>query len=294
MKKAIVYCAGNNFAQYYERIIKHYEIVALTDSDQAKWGKTVMGKHLITPPDCTAAVDSDVVFIASDREDIICHLSEKAKMLWPNHEVESILSVLISRLSWDSIDKPIEWSDNRRNRIFIEGGNYINHFYFSIYGDDNTIRIGKNVHVKGSLSVIAYGDGNSLEIGAETSFVDTIINLGEGGTVSIGRDSMFASGIELFQYENHPIFDVTLGKRINQSECISIGNHVWVGRNATLMGGFAIGNNGIVGAGCVSSSQFGNNVCIGGNPARIIRENVTWGREALGLYEINDIDDLRI
>ena len=39
---------------------------------------------------------------------------------------------------------------------------------------------------------------------------------------------MLSSGIEFFQYEWHPIFDSVTGKRINKSEDIVIGDHVWI------------------------------------------------------------------
>ena len=50
------------------------------------------------------------------------------------------------------------------------------------------------------------------------------------------------------------------------------------------MSGFSIGEGSIIGKGAISSSKFEENCIIAGNPAKVIRKNVTWGREAVG-YE---------
>ncbi len=292
-KKAAVYCAGNNFVQYYNRIMKAYDICVLIDSAPERWGSTVMG-HKVISPDEVIINGMDLVFIASDRADIVESITIKINELWPGKLVESIRTSLISAKSFDELHEKCVWTDKLGNRFENVGGDRIGKLDISIHGCDNRIVIEKGVMVRDNLTVLIFGDNNTLTIGEGTSIIDAVLDVGEGGTITVGKDCMISTGVEFFQYEFHPIFDCDTGKRINQSENIVIGDHVWIGRNASLMGGFAIGNNGIVGAGSVSSSQFWNSVCIGGNPARIIRENVTWGRETLGLYEINNIDDLRI
>lgn len=294
MKNAIIYCAGNNFLQYYDRIIKYYNIIALTDSDPQKWGEVLMGEYNVVNPECVDTCMAEVVFIASDRQEIIGQIERKVNKLWPNLSVESILSALISRVSWKSVIDPITWSDKLRNTVCIEGGNYINSIEICFFGFGNQIIIRSGVLVKDRLSVIAYGDGNVLDIGEKTSILNMVANIGEGGAIIIGKNCMFSSGIELFQFECHPIFDLGTKERINHSENITIGDHVWIGRNVALMGGFSVGEDSIIGFGSISSSKFDKKVCIAGSPAKVIRENVTWGREALGLYTITKMDDLRL
>ena len=50
-----------------------------------------------------------------------------------------------------------------------------------------------------------------------------------------------------------------------------IGNDCWIGGHATILPGVHLGNNVIVAAGAVVTRSFGDDVIIGGNPARIIR-----------------------
>lgn len=51
---------------------------------------------------------------------------------------------------------------------------------------------------------------------------------------------------------------------------VIIGNNVWIGRRAMFMPGSAVGSNVIVAAGAVVTKKFGDNLVIGGVPAKII------------------------
>ena len=52
---------------------------------------------------------------------------------------------------------------------------------------------------------------------------------------------------------------------------ISVGNNCFIGNSTILLPGVALGNNVVVAAGSVVTKSFGDDVVIGGNPARIIR-----------------------
>ena len=52
---------------------------------------------------------------------------------------------------------------------------------------------------------------------------------------------------------------------------IIIGNDVWVGANATIMGGIRIGNGAVIGAGAVVAKNIPPYAIAVGNPARIIK-----------------------
>ena len=55
---------------------------------------------------------------------------------------------------------------------------------------------------------------------------------------------------------------------------VVIGDNCWLGGHSTICPGVKLGNNVIVAAGSVVTKSFGDNVIIGGNPAKIIRENI--------------------
>lgn len=54
-----------------------------------------------------------------------------------------------------------------------------------------------------------------------------------------------------------------------------LGNNVILGANVSIIGGVRIGNNVTVGAGSVVVKDVPDNAVVGGNPARIIKYNVT-------------------
>jgi maltose O-acetyltransferase len=52
---------------------------------------------------------------------------------------------------------------------------------------------------------------------------------------------------------------------------IVIGNHVWIGANATVCQGVTIGNNVVIGAGAVVVKDVPDNTVVAGVPAKFIR-----------------------
>jgi acetyltransferase-like isoleucine patch superfamily enzyme len=56
---------------------------------------------------------------------------------------------------------------------------------------------------------------------------------------------------------------------------LTIGRKAWIGSGATIMGA-SIGAEAVVGAGSVVVHDVPDNVAVAGNPARMIRKNVSW------------------
>jgi acetyltransferase-like isoleucine patch superfamily enzyme len=57
---------------------------------------------------------------------------------------------------------------------------------------------------------------------------------------------------------------------------IIIGDNVWVGARATILKGATIGDGAIIAAGAVVTKDVPSRTIVGGNPARVIRENVSY------------------
>lgn len=60
-------------------------------------------------------------------------------------------------------------------------------------------------------------------------------------------------------------------KRISRKGQILIGNDVWIGNGATILGGVRIGNGGVVAAGSVVVKDVPPYAIVGGNPATVIK-----------------------
>ncbi len=73
----------------------------------------------------------------------------------------------------------------------------------------------------------------------------------------------------------HRIIDSTLKNNII-CESINIGNHVWIGCNVTILKGVNIGDNSIIAAGSIVNKDVPKNCLAGGNPARIIKKDISW------------------
>lgn len=57
----------------------------------------------------------------------------------------------------------------------------------------------------------------------------------------------------------------------NEFDQCNIGNDVWIGTNAIIMGGITIGNGAVIGAGAVVTKDVPPYAIVGGVPAKIIR-----------------------
>lgn len=89
--------------------------------------------------------------------------------------------------------------------------------------------------------------------------------------IYIGDYTIFAPGVKVISanhnkkdYNKH---DKTVGP-------IIIGKNCWLGANSIILPGVILGDNVIVAAGAVVTKSFPSNVIIGGNPAKIIKENL--------------------
>ena len=152
-----------------------------------------------------------------------------------------------------------------------------------IRGNNNKINIGEECRfVKGG-SLWIEDDGCEINIGDLTSFVSAHLAATESGSkISIGRDCMFAYDIDVRTGDSHSILDTESGKRINFAADVSIGNHVWVASHVIILKGVNILDGCIVGTGSVVTKSFEEkNVIYAGNPAKIVKKNVSWSRERL-------------
>ena len=111
------------------------------------------------------------------------------------------------------------------------------------------------------------------------------------GNIHIGDNCIFGANVTLRTCNGHHIFDYDTRERICRPESITIGKHVWIGKEVMLFGGASIGDGSIVGARSITSSEFGNNVMILGHPAKVIRESVIWSRDGEVNYNRDNLGE---
>ncbi len=89
--------------------------------------------------------------------------------------------------------------------------------------------------------------------------------------VRIGHSVMIGPAVQIYT-ATHPLEAKARNSGLEYAKPISIGNEVWIGGGAVICPGVTIGNGVVVGAGAVVTKDVPDNVFVGGNPAKIIRE----------------------
>lgn len=169
----------------------------------------------------------------------------------------------------------------RNNKIIIGDFCRLINCSIKIYGNNIIIRIEDNCYLK-NVEFYIEDDFNKIVIGEHTSIHGkTHLAAIESTKIEIGKDCMFSNDIHFRTGDSHSIIDESQ-KRINKSENIIIGNHVWIGTRVTCLKGTEIKDNSIVGATSLVCKKYtSSNVIIAGHPARIVKDNINWKRERI-------------
>lgn len=103
----------------------------------------------------------------------------------------------------------------------------------------------------------------------------TVINFNvtilDTSPVNIGKNCFIAPNV-VISCAGHSIDAKEREEGVLVSKPITIGDNVWIGANATLIGGIKIGSNVVIGAGSVVTKNIPSNVVAVGNPCKILRK----------------------
>ncbi len=173
------------------------------------------------------------------------------------------------------------------NNVFIGDNVRLKRLKIRIKGNNNKIKIGQNVRIYEYADLIIEANDGYIEIGHKTTIGSATLYVGENMTgVSIGQDCMLSRNIVIDTSDFHSIISLKTNERINPPKSVSVSNHVWIGNGVYLGKGSKINDNCIIATrSVVSGKEFPSNVILGGIPAKIIKDEITWSREKLP-YEI--------
>lgn len=90
-------------------------------------------------------------------------------------------------------------------------------------------------------------------------------------TITFGDNVMIGPRVG-FYTAGHPTDAAIRNSGLEFGLPITVGDNVWICAQATILPGVTIGKNSIVAAGAVVTKDVPENVLVGGNPARVIRE----------------------
>lgn len=158
--------------------------------------------------------------------------------------------------------------------------------------DQAVITIEDNVTVINTSRFCAYWT-SEIEVKSGCSFGADELTAYSCGSIKIGENCMFAKDVIVQAGDGHGIYDLRTEQNINSDPsrfedkcCVSLGRHVWVGREAFLIN-CKIADGSIVGARALVKKSWPNNCVIAGVPAKIVRKDIAWVRE-INCYDIDD------
>ena len=138
-----------------------------------------------------------------------------------------------------------------------------------------SIHIGERLN--GHSLFIHAARGSAVRIGHRADFNGWVrLMLHEAGSLTIGDGCLFGSHVDVTISDMHSIIDIPTGARINPARNVVIGDRVWIGQRSMVLKGARIGSGSVIGAGSIVTRDIPPNCAAAGNPAQVIRENVTW------------------
>ena len=111
--------------------------------------------------------------------------------------------------------------------------------------------------------------GKNIFIG-NNFYANHNLSILDGGKVTIG-DHVFIAPNVVITTAGHAIDPVQRDKGLEIALPITIGSHVWIGANVSILPGVTIGNNVVIGAGAVVTKNIPDNIIAVGNPCKILR-----------------------
>lgn len=174
-------------------------------------------------------------------------------------------------------------SCGKNNKIVLGDNVTLDNVTVSIFGSNNRIVIRGNNHVAG-IRLAMEDDGNTIEIGKH-NFIGSgsLLAALEGTRIEIGDDCMIAGHCEIRTSDSHSLLDAG-GKRINCARDIILGGHIWVGVETLILKGAMIPGDCVVAARsvvCAMKDAVSGGSLLGGTPARVLRENISWNHKRI-------------
>lgn len=121
----------------------------------------------------------------------------------------------------------------------------------------SSVSIGKDVHFRSGV-IINTSDCGVVSIGDRVFFNDRCC-LNSREEINIGDDSIIGQGVLFYDHDHDYRLGSLQKKDHYRTDSVSIGKRVWIGSNAVILRGVSIGDNSIVGAGCVVRESIPEN-----------------------------------
>ena len=126
---------------------------------------------------------------------------------------------------------------------------------------------GENIYMEPN---IRFDYGYNTHVG-ENFFANFDCTILDVCKVKVGDNCMFGPGVHIYT-ATHPLNPIERNSGKEYAKPITIGNNVWIGGSAVINPGVTIGDNVVIASGAVVTKDVPDNVVVGGNPAKVIKQ----------------------
>ncbi|MGP8262681.1 MAG: acyltransferase [Rhodoblastus sp.] len=146
-----------------------------------------------------------------------------------------------------------------------------------IFNDIGDGFAGRDIFMRSDRQLVFWGEG-------ATAVSCNIEIEGDSAAAAIGDDALISNGVWLRNHGMHALHDLATGAAIGCAPVTTVlERHVWLGQDALLLGCERVGMGSVVGARSLVKGRIPPRVAVGGTPAKVLREGVSWGRDLHGM-----------
>lgn len=129
-------------------------------------------------------------------------------------------------------------------------------WYKICYG--KKVKFGKHVTFRKGFTLVIE-DGGKIEIG-DNVFFNNYCSIVAKGNIKIGSGTIFGENVKIYDH-NHRFadFDKPIKEQGYSVGEVVVGSHCWICSNVLLLKGANVGNNSIIGGGCIVNATISSN-----------------------------------
>lgn len=172
----------------------------------------------------------------------------------------------------------VKFARQAQENLFVIGDEVkIDNGEFNFFANHGTFILGDNNKHFNFPRTRIWNDNNLIFFGKDTT--SNGLNLSsKSSNILIGEDCMFAPNVWIRNSDEHLIFDLDSLEQINSSGEVIIYPHTWICQDSLILKNTQVGPGSIVGAKSLVIKDVPSFSIVGGNPARILKRNVSWER----------------
>jgi maltose O-acetyltransferase len=141
------------------------------------------------------------------------------------------------------------------------------------------VHLGENVQIgfessSGFWSTYAYFDlrgSGSIRIGDNVMINNNIALTADGASIQIGRETVTGINLSVMTSDGHCLDPKHRHDGPVKCLPVTIGEHVFIGDNVTILKGVHIGENAVIGANSLVTKDIPANAVASGNPCQVLR-----------------------